>query len=197
MKGFNSITWLLLLWLSPFQLIIGQESEKQYTSEHIGWTIQLPANWHVITTEENKEYHMRSLQPIRNGETVGSNFDNYLVGFQKDGLNSFQAIAKAQEDADYDRWLAMTQKSKKDLFIGLESNGIVVDSTQTKVTTIDGIDFQEYEFEISSQKGAVLFHQLIYRTFINGYDLGVNVNYSNETTKKTLLDAWLNSKFKQ
>ena len=31
---------------------------------------------------------------------------------------------------------------------------------------------------------------------MNGFDFGVNINYNNEANKEELLEAWLNSKFR-
>src|SRR5690606_6859865 len=77
------------------------------------------------------------------------------------------------------------------------NQGIKVDSTKTSIVKVDGLNFHSYEFIIYSRKGDTILSQLMFSRLINGFDFGVNLNFNNETDKKEMLDAWLNSKFSE
>jgi len=59
-----------------------------------------------------------------------------------------------------------------------------------------GLDFYTYSFTIYTPDGSILLRQIIYSRLINGFDFGVNTNYTKDKYRDEILETWRNSKFK-
>jgi len=192
----------LLLTIFFYTSLLGQvkQLEKQkyiHSNEVIGWQMEIPKNWDIITNEENREKHEQFLHydeawPKKKEKFPG--FDDFQIGFKKDPLNQFQSVAKPFAYEKDGNWEEMNQASKESLFRSIEQAGIKIDSTATKLVKIDDVEFHSYEFTVQSLR---TYNLLIYRSLIKGYDLGIHINYDNETLKQEMVDAWLNSTFKR
>ena len=179
------------------QIDEGNVENDVYSSKEIGWTINIPNNWKVISREQNEEYEKKGLNAMENmvdGEIDVSELRN-LIGFQKNQFNAFQSTSEPFELEYQGEWEEINAGLKELIYNTYLDQGIKVDSTATKKIKVDGLDFHTYEFTIYSPKGDVILSQLMYSRLINRFDFGVNINYNNESDKKEMLDAWLNSKF--
>ncbi len=181
------------------QIDEGNVENDVYSSKEIGWTIDIPNNWKIISREQNEEFQKKGLNAIENivdGEIDASGLKN-LIGFQKNLFNIFQSTSELFELEYEGEWEENNAGLKELIYITYLDQGTKVDSTATKIIKIDGLDFHTYEFTIYGPKGDVILNQLMYNQLINGFDFGVNINYNNESDKKEILDAWLNSKFRK
>ena len=206
MKQLYTITYIILLsfcscgQIDPNkQIDEGKVENNIYSSKEIGWTIKIPENWKVISREQNEKYQEKGLDAVEN--MVDGNIDvsamKNLIGFQKNQFNIFQSTSEPFEIEYEGEWEENNTGLKELIYNTYLQQGIKIDSTETKIVKIDGLDFHSYSFTIFGPKGEVILNQIIYSRLINGLDFGVNINYNNVSDKKVMLDAFLNSKFKK
>ena len=175
----------------------GNVENKTYSSKEIGWSITIPDNWEVTSREQNEKLQEKGLDAMEgmvDGEIDISNLKN-LIGFQKDQFNLFQSTSEPAEFESKEEWEENNAAIKELIYNTYLQQGIKVDSTTTEMVKVDGLDFHSYSFTISSPKGDIILTQIMYSRLINGFDFGVNINYNNESDKKEMLEAWMNSKF--
>ncbi len=177
----------------------GKVERNLYTSEEIGWTIEIPKGWTVVDKEEKQAANEKGKKAIE--ETIKEDFDfsglKNLIGFQKNQFNIFQSTSEPFELEYEGEWEENNSELKKILFATYKNQGIKADSSATSIEKIDGLDFHTYSFTIYSPKGAVILKQLLFSRLINGYDFGVNLNYNNDKDRDELLRVFRNSKFKK
>ena len=175
----------------------GNVENKTYSSKEIGWSITIPDNWEVTSREQNEKLQEKGLDAMEgmvDGEIDISNLKN-LIGFQKDQFNLFQSTSEPAEFESKEEWEENNAAIKELIYNTYLQQGIKVDSTTTEMVKVDGLDFYSYSFTMSSPKGDIILTQIMYSRLINGFDFGVNINYNNESDKKEMLEAWMNSKF--
>lgn len=177
----------------------GKIEDNIYTSQEIGWTLEIPKGWTVIDKAITKETNEKGLKAIE--ETIDEKVDysslKNLISFQKNKFNIFQSSSEPFKLEYEGEWEENNANLKDIIFSTYENQGIKVDSSATKIVTIDGLDFQSYSFTIFSPKGDVILRQIMFSRLINGFDFGVNINFNNEKDKNELLKVFMNSKFKK
>ncbi|MFY7669765.1 hypothetical protein ACOSP6_01620 [Tenacibaculum sp. MEBiC06402] len=181
------------------QIDEGKITANEYHSNEIGWTMEIPKGWTVTQKSIVDKRTKKGLDAI--SETVGIEIDasglKQLLNFQKNKFNIFQSTSEPVELEYEGEWEEINKGLKQLIYDTYLQQGIKADSTETRIVTIDGLDFQSYEFTIYGPQGNVILNQIMYSRFINGFDFGVNLNYNNESDKKEMLQVWLNSKFKK
>ena len=181
------------------QIDEGKITENTYHSEEIGWTMEIPKDWNVTHKSDLDKRTKKGLDAI--SETAGIEIDasglKQLLNFQKNQFNIFQSTSEPFEEEYEGEWEENNDGLKELIYMTYLEKGIRTDSTETKTIKIDGLEFESSEFTIYSPKGEVILNQIMFSRLINGLDFGVNINYNNESDKKEMLDAWLNSKFKK
>lgn len=74
----------------------GKVEGNIYTSEEIGWTIEMPKGWTVIDKEKTKKTNEKGLKAIE--ETIDGKVDysglKNLISFQKNQFNIFQSTSE-------------------------------------------------------------------------------------------------------
>ncbi|XLS28890.1 hypothetical protein ACJD0Z_17050 [Flavobacteriaceae bacterium M23B6Z8] len=182
------------------QIDEGTVADNIYTSKEIGWQITIPEGWKVISRERQEIFDKKGVEMMEGvlGEGVvdtdTGEFKN-LIGFQKNRFNLFQSTSEPFEEEYEGQWEENNKLMKELIYEAYLQQGIDADSTPTITVNVDGLDFRSYEFTIRSPKGEVILKQRIHNRLVNGYDFSVNINYNNETDKKIMVDAWLNSTF--
>jgi hypothetical protein len=181
------------------QIDEGKVDKNIYTSEDLGWTIEIPNGWTVVEKEKTEEYNSKGLKAI--GEVIDGEIDisglKHLISFQKNQFNIFQSTSEPFK-VEYDgEWEVTNAELKKIMYSAYINQGIKVDSSTTSSVKVDGLDFNYYSFTIYGRKGEVILNQAIYSRLINGLDFGVNINYNNEEDKIEMLNVWKSSKFKR
>lgn len=175
----------------------GKIDTNVYTSDELGWTMNIPDDWTIVSSEESSKTTDRGLEAIE--ETVGGPVDmsqlKNLISFKKNDFNSFQSTSEPFVEAFPGEWNTNNNGVKQIVYNTYINQGIDADSSATSIETIDGLDFKTYSFTIRAKDGTVILSQILYSRFVNGYDFGVNLNYNNEKDKQDMLSAWKNSKF--
>ena len=177
----------------------GKVEGNVYTSEEIGWTIEIPKGWTVIDKEKTKETNekgLKALEETMEGEIDYSGLKN-LISLQKDQFNIFQTTSEPFKLEYEGEWEENNSALKEIIYTTYLNLGMKTDSSATTIEKIDGLDFHKYSFTIYSPKGEVILKQIMFSRLINGFDFGVNINYNNEKDRDELLKVFRNSKFKK
>ena len=177
----------------------GTVKNNLYTSEEIGWSIEIPENWTVIDKEKakaNVEKGYKVIEETIEGEIDYSELKN-LIGFKKNQFNIFQSTSEPVVEEYEGEWEVNNELLKGIIYNTYLNQGIKSDTSATTIEKINGLDFKKYSFTIYSPNGEVIIEQIVYSKLINGYDFSVNINYNNEEDKDVMMNAWKNSRFKK
>jgi hypothetical protein len=177
----------------------GKIEGNTYTSNEIGWKMEIPTGWAVVEkekTKENNEKGLKALQETMDAEIDYSGLKN-LISIQKDLFNIFQSTSEPFKVEYEGEWEENSAALKEIIYLTYLDQGIKADSSATTTEVIDGLEFQKYSFTIYSPKGKFILGQIMYSRLINGFDFGVNINYNNDKYRDELLMAFRNSKFKK
>ena len=177
----------------------GKVEGNIYTSQEIGWTIEIPEGWTVIDKEKIKKTREKGLEAIEEtmGEKVNYSGLKNLISFQKDQFNIFQSSSEPFDVGYEGQWEENNAALKEVLYTTYLNQGIKSDSSATTIEKIDGLEFKRYSFTIYSPQGEVILKQILFSRLINGFDFGVNINYNNDEDRDELLRVFRNSKFKK
>jgi hypothetical protein len=170
---------------------------KTYSSEEIGWTIQIPDGWTLISGDklkENDEKGRKAIAEIQ-GEVDISGL-KHLVSFQKNPFNIFQSTTEPFELEYAGEW-EENHEALKDLLKATYANqGMKADMSSSKAA-IGGLEFHVVHIIIYAPDGEIILYQDMYSRYMNGLDFSVNLNYNNDRDKETLETVWKNSRFKK
>lgn len=176
----------------------GEIQGKNYKSEEIGWTMEIPDGWTVVDkdlTEERNNKGQKALEKSM-GQKVDFTGLKNLLSLQKGQFNVFQSTSEPFT-LDYEgQWKETNAAVKSIIFSTYKDQGIKADTSITTIEKIDGLDFHKYSFTIYSPDGEIILNQIMYGRLINGFDFGVNINYNNNKDRDELLKVFKNSKFK-
>jgi len=179
------------------QIDEGKVENETYTSQEIGWTIQIPKGWTVISKDKIEVIKEKGLNAI---EEVAGKVDcsglKHLISFQKNQFNIFQSTSEPFKLEYKGEWEEDNKKLNEVIHAAYVNQGIKVDTSSTKAI-IGGLDFELFKCTVYGPDGKAILFQELYSRRINGYDFGVNINYNNETNKEQMMEVWKKSKFKK
>ncbi len=175
----------------------GVVEKKTYTSHEIGWTIDIPEGWVVMSKERLKEIEKKGSDVLEEvtQEEIDTSALNYLISFSKDRVNSFQSTSEPFEEEYEGEWEESNRAGRDVILEALGKEGIRATASEISIENVGGLDFQRYETTLYSPTGEIVLKQIIYSRLINGFDIGVYVNYNNPSDKETMLRAWRGSRF--
>jgi len=200
---FTSITFFLLILVScgkanpNEQIDEGDLKGATYISKEIGWRIEIPKGWKIISRDKVEEADEKGRIAIE--ESSGLKIDikglKHLISFQKDRFNFFASTSEPFKEAFPGEYQQQNKVIREVLFNTFRDQGIKVDST-SGVETIEGLEFNKFCTTIYAPDGKAVLQQILYSRLINGYDFGVTINYNNEKDRETMVRAFFKSKFK-
>jgi len=205
---FKNIFLLLVISISTYacknvdpnnQIDEGNIENNVYKSNEIGWEMEIPKGWEIVTMEETKSFQEKGtdfLENIAEAEIDVSKLRN-LLSFKKGLFNMFQSTSEPYEIEYEGEWEENAVALKEFLYDAYTQQGIKVSVSDTTTELIDGLEFQLYTFSLYGPDDEVILNQMMYSTLTNGYDFGVNINYNNDTDKNEMLTAFQNSKFRK
>lgn len=107
----------------------GKVDQNTYTSEEIGWTIEIPKGWQVTTMEYKEQKEKKGYDALKE---VTGDFDydelRNLIGFQKNQFNVFQSTSEPFKLEYEGEWEDNNQLLKETMFYTYENQGIKVDT---------------------------------------------------------------------
>jgi len=157
---------------------------EKYSSEEIGWTIDIPHGWRIASKDQMEGHTENGAELV---EEMGVDLDysglKHLIAFQKDQFNLFQSTSEPFEleyEGEYEENNAAIKEMLYDMYL---SQGIRVDSSSTKMN-VNGLDFHGFHLIVYAPNGDVILNQDMYSRHINGFDFSVNLNYNSEENKE-------------
>lgn len=197
----KAILFLLFSWFLVACTSSTPPKEKpkttSYTSEEIGWTIEIPEGYKLISKakiEANDKKGKEAIGEVYDGEIKADSL-KHLVSFQKNQLNIFDSTIEPYIEKEAGEYETNNKELKKLLYDTYTNQKIKID-TASSIEHIQGHKFCAFYITVYGPGGAVLMNQILYGTALKGYDFGVNINYNNEADKAKLMAAFKNSKFK-
>ena len=180
------------------QIDEGTISGNYYTSDEIGWTMQIPDGWEILTRKQVDYYENKGTQLIE--DTIGEELPikglKNLLDFRKDQFNVFQSTSQPFELEYEGEWEESNEALKEVLQQTYSGQGIDAKSTETRREEIDGVVFEVFDFILLAPNGDVVVRQTMYSCLRNGFDFGVNLTYNSDEARDVMLKAWRGSKFK-
>ena len=178
------------------QIDAGTVKGETYHCPEVGWTINIPDGWQVITKDKMNALDAKGKEAISktyNGDIDTKELKN-LISFQKDQFNMFESTAQPLKEDTVGQYQQQNKAVNALVYDTYTSQGIKVDTASGK-ETIQGIVLNKLTMTIYAPNGEILLHQVMFSQLINGYDFGASISYNNEDDKKIMLDAFKNSKF--
>jgi|SRR5690554_2660561 len=176
----------------------GSVENNFYTSEEIGWTIEIPKGWNVVDLNKQKKNNEKGLKMIE--ESMGSPINatglKHLINFDKNNFNSFNSTSEPFIEEYEGEWEENNSFIKDIIYETFTNQGVKVEVSEIRTEIIDGLEFKVFTNKLFSPKDEVILTQLMYSRLINGYDFGVNINYNNEKDRDEMLRVFKASKFK-
>jgi hypothetical protein len=175
------------------------DSTNTYSVNEIGWTMNIPEGWEVLTRKEVKAMNdkgKKTMQEIFDAEADISKVQP-LISIKKDRLNIFtsnmEKVNEAREESYDDRIIATKEVLRTAYRI---KNMKFVDEVGAK--RIDGIMFDIFDLKIFAPDDdkKIILYQSIYSASINGYDFMMSITYNNKKHGETLMEIINSSKFR-
>ncbi|HEX7845116.1 MAG TPA: hypothetical protein VF476_04890 [Chitinophagaceae bacterium] len=174
------------------------DPQNTYTAEEIGWSVQLPRGWDVLTKDALKKNTIKGAKLIE--ETTKTDIDAsglvQLINIRKDAFNSFLSTMERFDTTGVGTYEEYNQFVFDLIKQTYEGKGMNV-KYQEGAEMINGIEFQTFETKLfSPDKSKVILYQKMFNRLINGYDFGMTMNYNNDTDKETLEEMVRSSRFR-
>ncbi len=174
----------------------GQINSRKYSSEEIGWIIQVPEGWKITSLDSALASEKTGIEAIEKvyGGGIQTTELRHLIGFEKDLFNNLSSTSepfKLEYPGEYEE---NNQKLYEVVYDALDAQGVKID-TSSSAEVIRGMKFDTFYSTIYDINDNIVMYQILYSRLINGFDFSVNINYNNEADKKVLVDAFKNSEF--
>ncbi|MEM9984265.1 MAG: hypothetical protein AAF804_04155 [Bacteroidota bacterium] len=188
-------TIISLLIFSSFCL--GQNNSTQTLSnQEFNWTMQLPVGFERVDAKEWMRLQNRGQDAIEDtyeGEVV--NQTQPIFVFKSGQFNYIEANVQPFDleiEGDYLETRRQLGVVLYETFMA-QMPGVKVD-TSFATETIDGLNFQRFQFKVQYPNSVVLYG-LMYSRLFDERDLTVNIIYLDEAKGAEMLEAWRASRF--
>lgn len=174
----------------------GKVENEYYTSEEIGWSIQIPSGWRIMLKNQMDKNQDRGMELVQ--ETIDTVVDysglKHLISFQKNKGNVFQSTSEPFE-LEYEGEFEETNQFLKLVITETYQNqGIRIDTLST-TARIDNLKFELFKIKMYNPQGELILNQDMYTRLINDYLFSVVLSYNNLEDKQEMMKVWTNSKF--
>lgn len=178
------------------QIDEGNVKDRIYESKQIGWSIEIPKGWTIVSRdklEANDQRGKDAIEKVYEGE-IDTKGLKHLISFQKDKFNVFASTSEPFQEEFPGEYEQNNMALNNLLYETFAGQGIRIDTSSGK-EPIQGLEFNTFYSTIYSGDGKVILKQTLYSQLINGHDFGVTLSYNNDQDKKTMVDALKNSRF--
>lgn len=176
----------------------GKVENEYYTSEEIGWTIQIPSGWRIMLKNQMDKNQDRGMELVQ--ETIDTVVDysglKHLISFQKNKGNVFQSTSEPFELEYEGEYEEANQFIKLLITETYQNQGIKVDTTSS-TARIDNLKFDLFKIKMYNPQGQLILNQDMYTRLINDYMFSVILSYNNLDDKNEMMEVWTKSKFKK
>lgn len=181
------------------QIDEGSVTGNTYTNDEIGWTIEIPSGWNIISRDKIKEMNSLGKESITEatGQSINAQGLKQLLCFQKNSFNSFLSTSYPFDTEAQGEWEKTNVLVKQVLLETYTKSGFQTDASDTETVKIDGLDFRTFQIQLHGPDGKVALTQRLYGRLINGYDFGITISYNSEADRDVMLGVLQNSRFKK
>ena len=182
------------------QLNLDQEGDiiqDEYVSQEIGWRMPLPDNFEVIDHQRVEEMNSRGRDAMEQASNQSFDFSTLknLLSLKQDQFNTFLSTSEKFDTSVGYSWEENNELVRQLIIDTYQNQGINADVSELRTEQIDGLDFRLIEIDLYGPDGGLVMNQLMYSRLINGYDFGVNINSTNDDSKRELMEAFRRSTF--
>lgn len=179
------------------QIDEGSVTGNTYTNDEIGWTIEIPNGWNIISRDKIKEMNSLGKESITEatGQSINAQGLKQLLCFQKNSFNSFLSTSYPFDTEAQGEWEKTNVLVKQVLLETYTKSGFQTDASDTETVKIDGLDFRTFQIQLHGPDGKVALTQRLYGRLINGYDFGITISYNSEADRDVMLGVLQNSRF--
>ena len=176
----------------------GKVENEYYTSDEIGWTIQIPSGWRIMLKNQLDKNQDKGMDLVQ--ETIDTIVDysglKHLISFQKNKANVFQSTSEPFELEYEGEWEENNEFVKVLITETYQNQGIRVD-TSSSTAWIDDLKFDLFEIKMYNPQGDIILNQDMYSRLINDYMFSVILSYNDIVYKNEMMKVWTNSKFEK
>lgn len=196
---FMRISYLILFLLIEVSLEAQTEGKNFYFKE-IGWSLVLPATFHVNDTETDKKLQDKGIETLENGNDlkVGDiSALKDLISASKGEFEYINATIRPISKAEEKQYQRSIDSVKLMLYKALEAKAPSAKiDTLTKIDTLNGLIFDKFEMTIT-MNGTKLLTMIVMSKAYKGYDFGITYVYLNRKTKEEIENMLVQSKFEK
>jgi len=176
----------------------GKVENEYYTSDEIGWTIQIPSGWRIMLKNQLDKNQDKGMDLVQ--ETIDTIVDysglKHLISFQKNKANVLQSTSEPFELEYEGEWEENNEFVKVLITETYQNQGIRVD-TSSSTAWIDDLKFDLFEIKMYNPQGDIILNQDMYSRLINDYMFSVILSYNDIVYKNEMMKVWTNSKFEK
>jgi hypothetical protein len=178
------------------QIDEGNVKGEIYESKDIGWSIEIPKGWSVISKDYLEKCDQKGKDALQKVYKSDIDFKGlkHLISFKKDKFNCFSSTSEPFKEDHVGEYEENNKLLNELLYKTFCDQEIKTDTSSGK-EIIQGLEFNTFHVTFNSPDSKFVLNQIYYSKLINGFDFGVNINYTNEEDRKTMVDAWEKSKF--
>jgi tetratricopeptide (TPR) repeat protein len=164
-------------------------------NEVVGWKIEVPAGWEMISEEETQERQDRGFEAIE--ESMDLEIDAsgmlQLLNIKKNATNVLAITAQPFFEEYIDEWKATNIYLQEILFDTYENKDITPEMSVIETEQIYGLEFSTYSIILLNEDSEI--NQTIYSSLHNGFDVSVILTYTDDAIKDEMFAIWRSSKF--
>jgi hypothetical protein len=178
------------------QIDEGRVTGEVYESKEIGWKIEIPNGWKIMTKDKIESNEQKGGEAIEKtyGQAIDVTSLKHLINFQKDRFNIFMSTTEPFKEEFPGEFEINNRKIYSLLYETFLNQGIKVD-TSSGEELIRDLKFETFKTTIYSPEGEIIMNQILYSKLIKGYSFGVTICYNNLADKKVLIRALKSSRF--
>ena len=191
----------LLAWAcgsTPSRIPTSQPSpvHRVFTSDAIGWTLEIPEGWEVLGQTELKGYDLegrRDIAAATGRPLVGVTMQ--LIGLKRSKCDAFNATYQVLTRAQRDAFAQMKADSLPAILATYASRGIPSESTED-TELIDGIRFDRWLVTLMTRdRQQVTVRQIWYNALVGDAWVFFTLTYRDDSAREQMLGALRRSRF--
>jgi len=171
---------------------------KTYTFKKVGWTMEAPVSWTILSNEEEEKLRKKGIDTISalaqediTDKLMDSKVIN-LITAKKNETNYFVSVMQLFDKTKYSfaKCMNMTDTILYSSFVNMK---LKCDSS-SGTKDIDGLRFFVFHVKIDVGNG-IFIREDMYSRLINGYCFSIIMVYLDEDSKALMMDMMKSSKF--
>jgi hypothetical protein len=172
----------------------GDLSDNVYHNKRVGWSMEIPDGWDIVSKEANDETFSRGKKFSEDGGVrVDYSGMKSLIALEKTGSNLTDEFMSMTQDwvIKEDDRVGFVDGQMQALLSVFRNQGAAPEASEVRRETIDGISFNLFDVKINQVR------QTYYFAFFDSYYFGAILTYTSIDSREELLKAWRGSKFRQ